>query len=258
MFDTLFRPEVVAVVGASRRPHKVGHEIVANLVGAGFNGAIVPVNPAASDILGLKCYRDLAAYGKPVDLSVIALPSALVCGAVRDSLKAGAKAICIISAGFRETGDKGARLESDIAQLCSAERALLLGPNCLGLIDTHHCMNASFAKQVPRKGAISVMSQSGALCTAILDCAAGRHLGLAKLVSMGNKADLDETDFLSAFASDDETKVIVGYLESIECGKLFVKAAEEAASVKPVVLLKAGVTDAGIKAASSHTGSLGR
>jgi len=257
MLEALLKPETIAVIGASRTPGKVGHEIIANLLGAGFGGRIIPVNPAADRILGLKCHTDAARCGQPVDLCVIALPSGHVAAAVRDSLSAGAKAVCIISAGFKEKGERGARLEADIVQLCSAGRALLLGPNCLGLINTHHSMNASFAKQMPHEGAISVMSQSGALCTAILDCAAGRHLGLAKLISMGNKADLDETDFLSAFASDEETRVIVGYLESIECGESFVKVAEEAASVKPVVIMRAGVTDAGMKAASSHTGSLG-
>jgi len=176
--------------------------------------------------------------------------------AVEDSLKAGAKAVCVITAGFKEIGAAGAQLERRIAELCASSGARLLGPNCLGILNTHHHMNASFAKQLPRPGSTSVMSQSGALCTAILDWAVGRHIGLATLVSMGNKADLDETDFLSAFAKDDQTKVIVGYLESIGSGSDFVRAAEHAAAVKPVILLKAGTTTAGAKAASSHTGSL--
>lgn len=256
MLEPLLRPQAIAVVGASRKPGKVGHEIVANLLNSGFEGIVVPVNPAADEILGQKCASSLVSYGENVDLSMISVPAALVKAAVNDSLDAGAKAICIVTAGFREVGADGAELENEIASLCSSRRVRLLGPNCLGLINTHHGMNASFAKQMPRVGGISVMSQSGALCTAILDCAAGRHLGLAKLVSMGNKADLNEVDFLSAFAADNDTKVIVGYLESIGSGRDFVRAAEAAASAKPVVLLKAGTTKAGAKAASSHTGSL--
>jgi acetyltransferase len=166
------------------------------------------------------------------------------------------RAIIVITAGFKETGAEGAALESEIAKLCAARGVRLLGPNCLGLINTHHKMNASFARQMPRPGGISVLSQSGALCTAILDWAAGRRMGLAKLISMGNKADLTETAFLDALAADEQTRVIVGYLESIDCGNDFMKAAEGAASRKPVVVYKAGVTSAGMRAASSHTGSL--
>ena len=162
----------------------------------------------------------------------------------------------MITAGFREIGAEGAALESEIAATCHAAGVRLLGPNCLGLINSHHKMNASFAKHMPRTGCISVISQSGALCAAILDWAASRHLGLAKLISMGNKADLNETHFLKALADDVQTKVIVGYLESIVTGDEFIKAAEAATSQKPVVVLKAGVTAAGGKAASSHTGSL--
>jgi acetyltransferase len=176
--------------------------------------------------------------------------------AVDDSMDAGAKAIVIITAGFKEVGEEGATLERRLATRCASRRVRLLGPNCLGLINAHHAMNASFAKHMPKPGGISVLSQSGALCTAILDWAIARHLGLSKLVSMGNKADLSETDFLRTFADDDETRVIVGYLESITDGNAFIKAGEIAATKKPVVIFKSGVTEAGGKAASSHTGSL--
>jgi len=256
MLDALLQPQTIAVLGASRSSGKVGHEVVANLLASGFGGSIVPVNPAATEILGLACCPSLRTYGEPIDLAVIVVPAAIAKQAVEDSLAAGAKAICIISAGFRETGRDGARLEDEIRQLCAAAHAPLLGPNCVGLINTQHRMNASFATKMPGIGTISVMSQSGALCTAILDWAAGRHLGLAKLISMGNKADLNENDFLAAFAADEHTAVIVGYLESIGPGKEFMAAAEGAAAVKPVVILKAGTTEAGMKAAASHTGSI--
>jgi acetate---CoA ligase (ADP-forming) len=256
MLETLLTPETVAVIGASRSPGKVGYEILANLVAGGFFGQIVPVNPSASDVLGMRCFPDLRTYKGKIDLSIIAVPVGAVQAAVRESIESGAGAVAVITAGFREVGTEGAARESEIAALCNASGVRLLGPNCLGLINSHHKMNASFAKYMPRTGCISVISQSGALCAAILDWAASRHLGLAKLISMGNKADLNETHFLRALADDVQTKVIVGYLESIVTGDEFIKAAEAATSTKPVVVLKAGVTDAGGKAASSHTGSL--
>jgi acetyl coenzyme A synthetase (ADP forming)-like protein len=256
MLDALLRPDAVAIIGASRTAGKVGHELVANLIDSKFAGAIVPINPSADDVLGLPCYPDLKTYGKKVTLVLISLPTALVHQAVDDSIAAGAGAIVVITAGFKEVGEAGAALEKELAARCKSHGVSLLGPNCLGLINAHHNMNASFAKQMPKPGGISVISQSGALCTAILDWASARHLGLSKLISMGNKADLSETEFLRAFADDDETKVIVGYLESVDSGDDFIKAAEAATTKKPVVIFKSGVTSAGVKAASSHTGSL--
>ncbi len=256
MLESLLHPEVVAVVGASRTPGKVGHDIVANLKDGGFEGQIIPVNPSADEILGLPCCKDVRGCKEKLDLSVISVPARLVRSAVEGSIQAGAKAICVITAGFKEVGAEGAALEAEIARICKAGGVRMLGPNCLGLINSHYHMNASFAPHMPKPGNISVVSQSGALATAILDWASGRHLGLAKVVSIGNKADLDETDLMEALAQDPETDVIVCYLESIGSGNEFIKVAESAASVKPVVILKAGTTSAGGKAASSHTGSL--
>jgi len=256
MLEFLLYPKNVAVVGASRTPGKVGHAVVANLVESGFEGEIIPVNPAGGEMFGRKIYKSLEEYGQPIDMSVITVPTAAVKQAVVDSLRAKAKAVVVITAGFKEVGEEGARLEKEITELCRSAGARLLGPNCLGLINTHHKMNASFASHTPRAGGISVVSQSGALCAAILDWAAERKMGLATLLSIGNKADLDETDFLAAFADDEKTKVIVGYLESITSGDEFIRVAESVASVKPVVILKAGTTSAGSRAASSHTGAL--
>ncbi|MBN1347490.1 MAG: acetate--CoA ligase family protein [Phycisphaerae bacterium] len=256
MLESLLIPDTVAVIGASRTPGKVGHDIVSNLIKGGFEGKIVPVNPSADEILGLPCCKDLASFGEKINMSVIAVPVPFVRSAVESSIQAGAKAIVVITAGFKEVGREGAELEKEIARICQASHVRLLGPNCLGLINSHHKMNASFASHMPKPGGISVMSQSGALCTAILDMAAHRHLGLAKVISVGNKADIDETDLLEALAADPDTKVIVGYLESIGSGNQFIKIAENAASIKPVIILKAGTTSSGVKAASSHTGSL--
>ena len=256
MLESLLQPETVAVLGASRNPGKVGHAFVANLLSSGFPGKIIPVNPEAKEILGLKCYRNLADYPGKIDLSIVVVPPKFAKDAIQSSLTAGAKAVVVITAGFREVGAAGAALEEELVGLCRAHGVRLMGPNCLGVLNTHHRMNATFAPTVPATGKISVISQSGALCVAILDWAAQQKLGLGKVISIGNKADLNEADFLQALAEDKETNVIASYLESITEGDKFMRIAEEAASVKPVVILKVGVTHAGAKAASSHTGSL--
>jgi len=256
MLEFLLYPKSIAVVGASRTPGKVGHEIMINLTEGGYEGQIIPVNPSADEVLGLKCMHDLDAYKGVIDLSVVAVPSPLVPQAVKSSIKAGAKAIAVVTAGFREVGQEGDALQTEITGLCAKAGVRLLGPNCLGLINTDHRMNASFSKQMPKRGDISLLSQSGAVCTAMVDWATARGLGLAKVVSIGNKADLDETDFLQAFAEDEQTRVIVGYLESITSGEKFIRAARAAASAKPLVLLRAGITKAGMRAASAHTGHL--
>jgi len=256
MLESLLYPSSVAVMGASRTPGKVGHAVVANLVEGGFEGDIVPVNPSGGHLMKLKVYSSLAEYGKPVDMSVIAVPTDKVKEAVNSSLDAGAKTIVVITAGFKEVDEAGARLELEIAELCRDRGARLLGPNSLGLINTHHKLNAAFASFMPKVGGISVLSQSGALCSAILDWATSREVGLATLLSMGNKADLCETDFLAAFLEDDKTKVVAGYLESISNGEDFIRVAESVAAIKPVVILKGGTTTFGSKAASSHTGAL--
>jgi acetate---CoA ligase (ADP-forming) len=256
MLEKLLTPQTVAVVGASKSKDKVGYEIVANLVSANFEGVIVPVNPSAKEICGLQCYPNISACKQKIDLSVIVVPRDAVLPSVKESINNGAKAIVVITAGFKEVDAEGEALEAEIARVCSEKNVRLLGPNCLGVINTYKNLNASFASQMPGRGNISVVSQSGALCTAILDWAASRKVGLAKLVSIGNKADLSETDFLDALRDDEETKVIVGYLESIDDGKAFMNSAKAASEKKPIVIFKSGTTQAGSKAASSHTGSL--
>ncbi len=253
----LLRPDGVAVVGASSVEGKVGYALVDNLIRAGYpKEKIYPINPKGGEILGLPSYATVAAVGKPIDLAVIAVPTARVLDAVKEATGAGVKGVVVITAGFREVGHEGETMENAVVEVCRSHGVRMLGPNCLGVINTHHNLNASFAKRHPRQGGITVISQSGALLTAILDYAAMRHLGISKMVSIGNKADLNEIDFLKTFADDPETDVIVGYLESIGDGEAFIKAAEEASTKKPVVLMKVGSTAAGQKAASSHTGSL--
>ncbi|MEW6219752.1 MAG: acetate--CoA ligase family protein [Thermodesulfobacteriota bacterium] len=256
MLDALFTPRTIAVIGASRTPGKVGHDILANLQAGGFAGSLIPVNPDADAICGLPCRPNLQGLAERIDLGIVALPAAAAPEAVRQLVRAGARAVVVVSAGFKETGPEGAGQERELARLCREGGARLLGPNCLGLINTSHHLNASFAGPLPPAGPISILSQSGAVCTALLDLARGRGLGLAKVVSLGNKADLSEVDLLLALARDPDTRVILGYLEDIVSGEEFVKAAEEAATRKPVVILKAGTTEAGRLAASSHTGVL--
>ncbi len=256
MLESLLYPNSVAVMGASQTPGKVGHAVLANLVTGGFEGTIVPVNPAGGELMGLIVHTSLEEYGKPIDMSVIVVPTWAVREAVVSSLKHQAKLIVIITAGFKEVDEAGARLEAELVELCRARGARLIGPNSLGVINTHQKLNAAFAGHMPKVGGISVLSQSGALCSAILDWAAAHNVGIATLLSMGNKADLCETDFLAAYRNDEKTKVVAGYLESIASGDEFVRVAESVAAVKPVIILKGGTTSAGSKAASSHTGAM--
>lgn len=256
MLEELLYPRTLALVGASKTPGKVGYAILENLLKSGYTGKIIPVNPTADQLMGLRCYKDPREAGEPIDHAVIVVPNRAVKAAIEASVAAGAKAITVISAGFKETGPEGLALEKEIADYCRRRKVRLLGPNCLGLINTENGMNASFAAQMPKPGSIGIVSQSGALCTAILDWAEGRGVGLSKLISIGNKADICETDLLQCLAADPQTKVIVAYLESIQSGAEFIRIAQSVCAQKPVVILKSGVTAAGGKAASSHTGSL--
>jgi acetyltransferase len=256
MLETLLYPKSVAVIGASRNTEKVGYAVLANLVNGGFKGTIVPVNPEAKEILNLKCYKSLDEYKGQIELSIIVVAGKYVKDALQKSIDAGAKSVIVITAGFKEVGAAGAAAEKELVDLCKAAGVRMVGPNCLGVLNTDHQMNATFARSVPPPGKISVISQSGALCVAILDWAAQQKLGLGKVISFGNKADLNEVDFIQTLAEDKETKVITGYLESIKEGEKFLRIAEQAAGIKPVVILKVGITQAGAKAASSHTGSL--
>ena len=256
MLDSLLTPKTIAVIGASKTKGKVGYEILDNLIKDKFAGTVIPINPTATEILGVPCWHSLPEYGKPIDLSIVVVAAPAVFQAFKDSVAQQAKAVIIITAGFKEVDEKGAALEAEIAQYCKEHGVVLLGPNCLGLINTHHSMNASFASHMPPKGSISIISQSGALCTAILDWCVQRNMGLGKLVSIGNKADLNEVDFIRDFSRDPDTRVIVGYLENITDGNEFMTTAKQASAIKPIVIFKSGVTQAGGKAASSHTGSL--
>ncbi len=256
MLDKFFSPRAVAVVGASREEGKVGHSLMKNLVDHGFAGPIYPVNPKATDVLGKKCFSDISSLPDGIDLAVIAIPAKLVPNAIEECGRKGIAAAIVISAGFKEVGEEGKELEQQLFNAAMASGVRVLGPNCLGLISTKAKLNASFAAEHPEDGDISVISQSGALCTAILDWAVRNHIGFSKLVSIGNKVDIDEETLIEALSEDSHTKVIVGYLEDIANGPHFMRTAERVTKKKPIILIKAGTTEAGSKAASSHTGSI--
>jgi len=256
MFSSFFEPRSVAVIGASRTPAKVGYDIVHNLLEGGYEGPIYPVNPKAEEILSLKCYPELLSIEGDVDLAIIVIPARLVLDAIDQCARKGTRAVIVISAGFKESGPEGAELEKKLADRCTAAGIRCIGPNCLGVISAPAKLNASFSAVKPKPGNIAFLSQSGALGTAILDVALGEGLGISRFVSYGNKADVDETDLLEALGQDEQTGVILAYLESIDDGQKFISVVQAVTQKKPVIIMKSGRTTAGARAASSHTGSL--
>ncbi|MEA3224497.1 MAG: acetate--CoA ligase family protein [Planctomycetota bacterium] len=255
-FESFFNPQSVAVVGASQQKGKVGYEILKNMIDAGFEGKIFPINPNAQSIEGLDCHPDLESLGQTPDLVIIIIPAKIVPAIMQQCAKVGVKSVIIITAGFKEIGEEGRELEKKISQIARQAGIRLIGPNCLGLIVPANKLNASFGGKLPAVGSIGYLSQSGALLTAILDMANASGIGFSKLVSIGNKADVNELDLIRALAPDPSTKVIAGYLENIADGDAFVREAEQISQEKPILLVKSGGTSAGAKAASSHTGSL--
>jgi acetyl coenzyme A synthetase (ADP forming)-like protein len=254
-FDFFFKPRSIAVIGASRQPGKVGYDALKNLIDDNFEGKIYPVNPSAPNLLGLKAYKSVGEIDDEIDLALVIVPAELVINTFKELIDKKVKGAVVITAGFREIGGVGIQRERELAEMCRG-KIRVIGPNCLGIMDTHSNLNASFAPTMPRQGKIGFMSQSGAMVTAILDFAAGRDVGFSKFISMGNKMDLDETHFLDILGEDDNTKVIIGYLESVVDGKRFLETADRVSRKKPVIIFKSGVSVEGTKAASSHTGSL--
>ena len=251
-----FNPSSVAIVGASRTKGKVGYELLRSMLEAGYEGSIFPINPNTDTIEGLKCYPNLASIGQTPELVIISVPAKAVPDVMQQCVKVGSKAVIIITSGFKEVGKEGKELEERVIQIAKQGHIRVIGPNCLGVIVPRSKLNASFGGELPAKGAIGYLSQSGALMAAILDMANANGIGFSKLVSIGNKADINELDIIRALAVDTETRVIAGYLESIVDGNAFVSQAEQISQQKPILLMKSGSTSAGAKAASSHTGSL--
>ncbi len=260
--QSIFNPRSIAVIGASRTPGSVGHAVMDNLINAGFTGVVYPVNPKARAIRGVRSYASMLDIPDEVDLAVVIVPAPAVPNVMGQLGERGVKGAVIISAGFKETGAAGARLEADTVAIAHQYNIALVGPNCLGVINTEADvrLNASFAKGTPAAGNIAFISQSGALATAVLDYAKGQDFGFSKVVSLGNKADVNENDFLYHLWHDPDTRVILLYLEDLADGGEFIKLCREmtgeGSNRKPILALKSGRTPQGAKAVSSHTGAL--
>ena len=256
MLDTFFGPRAVAVVGASRTPGKLGYAVLHNVVQHGYQGSIYPINPGAQEILGLRCYPSVLAVPGAIDLAIIVVPSRYVPRVLVECGEKRVKGAVIVSAGFRETGSEGWQREAEIIEIARRYAMRIIGPNCLGIIDTVSSLNASFALGMPVSGTIGFMSQSGALCTSVLDMALAENVGFSRFVSLGNKADVDELTLVRAWHDDDHTAVIIAYVEGIEKGVEFMEMARQVSRKKPIIAIKSGTTSAGSRAVSSHTGGL--
>ncbi|MCL4488018.1 MAG: acetate--CoA ligase family protein [Chloroflexi bacterium] len=253
-----FAPHSVAVIGASADTTKLGHAVLLNVTQYGYPGRVYPINPKADTILGLKAYPSVLAVPDEIDLAVVVIPAPLVAAAVEQCGQKGVKGVVIITAGFREVGGDGMKMERQLVDIVRQYQMRMVGPNCIGIIDTVIPLNTSFAAGMPRPGNIAFMTQSGALAQAVLDWAAGKGIGFSRFVSIGNKADCNENDFIEAWGDDPHSKVILAYLEDIRDGAAFMALAQRVGREKktPILAIKSGTTEAGTRAISSHTGSL--
>jgi len=258
--EHILSPQSIAVVGATNRPGSIGLAIFRNLLDGGYQGILYPVNPKAKSIHGVKAYPSLLEIPDEVDMAVLIVPTGHVANTIEEAAKKNIKGCMVITAGFKEIGGQGVELEKHVKSVAQAHGIRLLGPNCLGAANTNPnvSMNASFASTMPKRGNIAFISQSGAMCVAVLDYAAGRHMGFSKSISIGNKADINEVDLLRYLKNDPDTKVIIMYLEDITDGHAFIDVAREITLVagKPILALKAGRSPEGARAAASHTGSM--
>jgi acetyltransferase len=251
---SLFGPERVAVIGASDTAGSVGRAVTANLL-ADFDGDVVAVNPRKEEVLGLSCYDDVT-EPPDVDLAVVAVPASIALDAIEQAGEAGIRDVVVITAGFGESGTEGAAREEQLRAIAAEHDLNLVGPNSLGIMNTAVGLNATFGPESPQQGSISFMSQSGAFITAVVDWASDRDFGFGNVVSVGNKAVLNESDFVAEWGADPDTDVILGYLEDVVDGRSFLRTAREVTDETPVVLIKSGRTEAGAAAAASHTGAI--
>ena len=254
--DPIFSPKSVAVIGATENPGSVGRTILDNLIKGGFPGKIFPVNPKRDTVLGVKAYPSITAVPEKADLAVIITPPATVPGIIRDCGKAGVKGVIIISAGFKEIGPVGVELERQVLEEATKAGIRIVGPNCLGVMVPAGKFNATFAADMAKPGSVGFISQSGALCTAILDWSLKENVGFSAFVSLGSMLDVGWGDLINYLGDDPNTKSIVIYMESIGDARSFLSAAREVALTKPIIVIKPGRTEAAAKAAASHTGSL--
>lgn len=256
LLEELFRPSALAVIGASEKSGKVGRVVLENILNSGYKGKVFPVNPSYKEVFSLPCYPSVSDLPESPELAVIIIPAAAVQEVLEECGSRGVKAAVIISAGFKESGRDGYRRETELRQTAERLGIEVLGPNCLGIADTYTPLNATFATKAPLPGKVAFMSQSGALCTAVLGWSEDNHLGFSRFISLGNKMDLNESDLLEALENDENTSVIAAYLEGVAEGERFLEVTTRVSRSKPVIIFKAGVTQAGARAVSSHTGTL--
>ena len=254
--DSIFAPKSVAVVGATETIGSVGRTIVWNLMSNSFGGTIYPVNPKRPSVLGIKAYPTLSAIPEPIELIVVVTPSPTVPAIIKEAVDLGVKSAIIISAGFKETGPEGVELERQVMEHARRGHMRIIGPNCLGVMSPTTGLNATFASTIARRGSVGFISQSGALCTAILDWSLRENVGFSSFVSIGSMLDVDWSDLIYYLGDDPHTKSIVIYMETIGNARAFLSAAREVAMTKPIIVIKPGRTEGAAKAAASHTGSL--
>jgi acetyltransferase len=254
--DALFTPDTVAVIGATDRAGAVGRTVLQNLLHPSFQGRVYPVNPHRSEVLGVKAYKNIREVPESVDLVVLATPADTIPSLIKECVEAKAKSALVISAGFKERGAAGKVLEKEIQEHLKNSSMRLIGPNCLGVMNPLVGMNATFAKDLPTAGNVAFLSQSGALLTAILDWSDKENVGFSAIVSTGSMLDVDWGDLIHYFGNDPHTKSILLYMESVGDARSFLSAAREVALTKPIILIKAGRSEAASKAAASHTGAL--
>jgi acetyltransferase len=252
-----FSPRGIAIIGASTDPSKLGYGLARNLVQCNFQGAIHFINPKGGSLLGRSMYRSIADVPDPVDLVIILIPATGVLEALKECAARGVHAVIVASGGFKETGSQGAELEAGLMQVARQNQIRILGPNCIGLLDTHLPLDSTFLPPPgPPPGDVAFISHSGAICAAVIDWARGQGFGLSRLVSLGNQADVNETDILAPVSDDRFTRVLTLYLEGVSDGTRFVKEAQKITRQKPIVALKVGRYPSGQRAAASHTGAL--
>ncbi len=254
--SVFFRPQGVAVIGASRDPGKLGHGVVRNLVEHHYDGPIYPVNPTADDILGCHVYPSIADVPDPLDLVVIVVPAEAVAAELEAAGKRGVKGAIVVSGGFREVGPEGEAREQRLKEIAAQYGVALLGPNCIGTIDTHTPLNTTFVTGIPRPGDIALLSQSGATAAAVIDWARGSGVGFSRIVSLGNQAGVTDAQMLEAIVQNGNTAVVTAYLEGVSDGRAFLEAASRVSRQVPIVALKVGRGKSGAKAVASHTGAL--
>ncbi len=254
--DAIFKPKTVALIGATEKPGSVGRNVLWNLISNPFGGTVFPVHPSRHSVLGIKAYSNIAAIPEPVDLAVIVTPAATVPGIISECVDAGIKGAIIISAGFKEIGSEGIELERQVLEQARRGGMRIIGPNCLGVMSPLTGLNATFAPKMAKSGNVGFISQSGALCTSILDWSFREDVGFSAFISIGSMLDIGWGDLIYYLGDDPNTQSIVIYMESIGDARSFLSAAREVALNKPIIVIKVGHTEAAAKAAASHTGSM--